>query len=662
VEKIWETLDNEQRFAIIQEKGVEKEVLKMFRLTIQSGVFSVDNYISRSKIKQALKSLSLTSTASPASTNWRQVWGSIHEMTEKIGLFYTHFDKHMWSAEGQVTRLAIEDFAKSIIQPNNGIASALNNLNRLIVPKPPSYQTRGNNTGNPEASGNAAALHKLYAVLNEKEGINLCNLGQSPHQVIYNLYNIIALTEIKGYAMIQFSYMMLRLYGRGNFTLESDMAKRSFESQATEKLLAVKSILPHMDKMLWSCDPNIQNEHLTYEKLTLLQGHIENEVDMNDISTCRHSCSTYDAAEPKGCFKNLLCAKQQRCTGRLFDCQFYHADAWVCMSQDPTRRYDWIEYEDGRILGKKDQCANKIKVDSWWRWIFYHCSYCLCKCDAPGPESDRFWSLKEATSNIKKGFVVTGVRIRKIGRVLHPEVEQARALPEGSVDESSKVWLEAREVRVSDDTAINRTATNYMTMSYEQRSVDLDRLSAPPGHVVTGIKFRNLGGHLNLEIRVTPIKFREGKLIPSQSVWISNDNTPASLAEPRTQIRALDPDISTRFRGHSVIDSGKNQYIQFDTTAAKKDVQQTTVPFIDVQKVSPSTGTWLSGVGVYHKGALGYGGYIALSLDTFDFSRHLLPDDTSAEQQEDQEGRMARLRHNSNLSHEALKYDFNQID
>ena len=34
--------------------------------------------------------------------------------------------------------------------------------------------------------------------------------------------------------------------------------------------------------------------------------------------------------------------------------------------------------------------VDKIKVDSWWRWLFFHCSYCLCKCDAPGPTSDRF--------------------------------------------------------------------------------------------------------------------------------------------------------------------------------------------------------------------------------------------------------------------------------
>jgi len=31
---------------------------------------------------------------------------------------------------------------------------------------------------------------------------------------MYNLYNIIALTEVKGYAMVQFSYMMLRIYNK----------------------------------------------------------------------------------------------------------------------------------------------------------------------------------------------------------------------------------------------------------------------------------------------------------------------------------------------------------------------------------------------------------------------------------------------------------------
>ena len=102
-------------------------------------------------------------------------------------------------------------------------------------------------------------------------------------------------------------------------------------------------------------------------------------------------------------------------------------------------------------------------------------------------------------------------------------------------------------------------------------------------------------------------------------------------------------------------------FIQFDTTAAEKDVMQTTVPFVDVQAVSPSSGTWLSGVGTYHKGALGYGGYVGLSVDTFDFSRHLLPDDSSSRELSP-EGQMSRLVINSQRSHDALKYDFNKVD
>merc|ERR1712136_300754 len=75
----------------------------------------------------------------------------------------------------------------------------------------------------------------------------------------------------------------------------------------------------------------------------------------------------------------------------------------------------------------------KLKWIVWWRWLFFHCSYCLCKCDAPGPTSDRYWSLKPATSNIKKNFIVTGARFVKKSRVLHIEIEQAKALPEGGI-------------------------------------------------------------------------------------------------------------------------------------------------------------------------------------------------------------------------------------
>ena len=53
-------------------------------------------------------------------------------------------------------------------------------------------------------------------------------------------------------------------------------------------------------------------------------------------------------------------------------------------------------------------------------------------------------------------------------------------------------------------------------------------------------------------------------------------------------------------------------------------MSQTTIPYIDSQPVSPEVASWLSGVGLYHKGAIGYGGYVGISVSTYDLSRHLV--------------------------------------
>ena len=53
-------------------------------------------------------------------------------------------------------------------------------------------------------------------------------------------------------------------------------------------------------------------------------------------------------------------------------------------------------------------------------------------------------------------------------------------------------------------------------------------------------------------------------------------------------------------------------------------VSQTTIPYIDSQPVAPQVGSWLSGVGLYHKGASGSGGYVGAMIKTYDISRHLV--------------------------------------
>lgn len=96
-------------------------------------------------------------------------------------------------------------------------------------------------------------------------------------------------------------------------------------------------------------------------------------------------------------------------------------------------------------------------------------------------------------------------------------------------------------------------------MSWEKRSIDLDSLQAPEGHVLTGlqklkdsachsnmhsiinvslltgIRFQEVGTHLNMEIMVTPVVFHKGSLKrPTElSYWIGNANTDSALESPR---------------------------------------------------------------------------------------------------------------------------------
>jgi len=601
VEDNWMSLNDPQRWAIMQTKDPAKQILKSFE-QIKTSSAELEDTVNVEDLERALNGLDLEGEVRD---EWVPFWEAVRREVGKIAQFYNYFKGYIES--GDISGDSLFDFATSVTTASPSLSSMLQSLHQTVQPNNSSKQL-------------FPFLHKLL-----EEGEHLCGMSQSPHQLMFNLYNIIALTEIKGYAMLQFSYMMLKIYGKGNFTVEEQRAREKFELQAKEKMESIKLVLPSMSRDYLKCDPVDQREGETFLQVTrLLQGYIENEVDMDTNQGCTRQCDAYNYAESKSCYKDLFCAKQPKCNGRMFDCQFFNADAWVCMAEEEGRRYDWVEYENGIMLGNKGTCKNKIKVDSWWRWIFWHCSYCLCKCDEITDDSHRFWSLLPATADTANNKVVTGVRFTKIGKVIYPQIEQATALEEGGIEESSREWVKPLEI---DETDSNRLAANtsaVFTMSYEQRAVDLDSLEASPGQVLTGIKLRKLGGHLNLEIQTTPVKFREGKLLSDRSTWIGNDNTPAT-DKPRTFVPIIMPDVPTKLSGRNKVDSTHDEYLQFDATSAHKDVSQTTIPFIDSQPVSPRPSTWLAGAGLYHKGQVGYGGFLGLKVLSYDFSRHLIP-------------------------------------
>ncbi|XP_015603282.1 uncharacterized protein LOC107271598 isoform X2 [Cephus cinctus] len=475
---------------------------------------------------------------------------------------------------------------------------------------------------------------KLFVSAYQESSSQICNMQQSPQQLLYSLYTTITLTEIKGYAMMQFSWLLLKMYNKGNFSEEMQLLKNEYMLRTLETLREVKTAMTFAPRALWRCDPSIHEENVTYTELKqLLQGFVVNEVDMNSAQTCRENCGYYTAEKVYSCYQNQYCSRQRRCNGMLYNCQYIDSDMWICPSKrESNRRYEYIEYENGRTLGKKGTCASgTTKVDSWWRWLFWHCSYCICFCDDHNSSSDRYFNLRNVTADIENNMVITGIKFTKKNQIIHLQIQQGLLLPRGGIQSETIGWKPVENYKISDRHV--HEGRDYHTLGWSQRALDLDDLDASSTtyhgskeeHLVTGVRFRLVGKNLNLEILLTPFNFTTGKLIKplERSLWHGNDNTAASLTNPRTLFKIEKPDVPTHSPAPSVPDSMPDQYLEFAPSDLTKDVAQTTIPFIDIQPIVPHPAVPISGVGIFHKGREGYGGFVAPKLFTFNFSPHL---------------------------------------
>ncbi|CAL4162549.1 unnamed protein product [Meganyctiphanes norvegica] len=453
---------------------------------------------------------------------------------------------------------------------------------------------------------------------------DICTLKQSPQQLINGLYLKVALAEARAYSMMSFAWMLLRVYNEGNFTAEQQYGEETYLQYSADILQESYSVMLKASNEFRTCDPKQHSEGETFVQITeLLQGVIENEVDMNNGGTCQQNCAYYEHARSEGCFysETQYCGSHRRCGGTLHNCGFYDADAWVCKSKNPYKRYDYILYENNVRLGPQGSCkGDQIKVDSWWRW-FVHCSYCFCMCDdGNSTTTDRFVSLMPVLSDTKKNMVVTGIKFTKQRGVIHMKIQQGQALPQGQVNSTTLRWQDVEPINIKSSAYQN--GVHYKKLSYEERNIDLDRLTAIESHVVTGVRFRMLGGHLNLEVQITPVNFTTGELRPFKSYWISNDNTPAMAKNPRREISVVNLDIPTRYPGSTRIDSVPDSFIRFGPSSITLDAAQSTIPFFDAQTVAPVPASWMSGVELYHKGRRGTGGFLGLQVMTYNTSQH----------------------------------------
>ncbi|KAK9296369.1 hypothetical protein QLX08_009591 [Tetragonisca angustula] len=536
----------------------------------------------------------------------------VEQFVGQISDLYNDFHYYTKTPD-KYERYTLEDFAKTCVSSRSGaLPDLLKSIHRLFIPSPDEILNR--------------SILILLANQMQEAASQICNENQSLQQLLYNLYTTVTLSEIKGYSMIQFSYKLLRLYNPGtNFTEEMKTVQEQYEQRTRETLRAVKTAMAFAPRQLWRCDARLHKLDNTYTKLTqLFQGYIVNEVDLNSEATCRENCAYYEYSKVSGCYKNLFCSQQRKCSGKVLKCEYIDSDMWICpsSSQNSDRRYDYIEYENGMIYGQKNTCSKPVtKVDSWWRWLFWHCSYCFCYCDDNTMNSDRYFSLRKVESDIANNKVVTGIRFRKVNQIIHMQIQEGELLPRGYIDQSTVRWKPIEEFSVLDRNVKN--GIDYHTLSWEKRGLDLDDLVHDnDDYLLTGLRFRMVGPRLNLEVKMTAFNFTTGKLIkPSEkSLWISHDNT------DRTELKLENPDIPIRTPLLALPDSKPQQYLNFAPSDRKKDAAQNTIPFLDIQSVESNPPVPIAGAGIFHKGRPASGGYVAMRLITYDFSKHLQVD------------------------------------
>ncbi|KAH8312800.1 hypothetical protein KR044_012978, partial [Drosophila immigrans] len=446
-----------------------------------------------------------------------------------------------------------------------------------------------------------------------------CELKTYPRHYIYTLYMDVALTELKAYILIEYSLMMKRVSGEGFLSLERNTFRMNYKWLTENNVILIIKSMDIFHPGIWSCDPPEQIHGVTYDMMTnLLQGYVENVANLNTDGSCSQTCPQYRNTNYAGCYdQEEFCSKQPSCSGRVYNCQFIDSDMSVCQSsENSTRRYEYVEYANGQLLGERKSCQHGInKVESWRRWLIHKCDYCFCLCDQE-ENSDRYFNLRETKSDIADNKVVTGVRFVKKNRIFHLQIQQGQLMPLGVINESTLEWKPVDDYKITDPNVI--AGVDYHMLNYDSRSLNLDTVVRfrKIKYFVTGVGFQLSDGHLNLQVHYSEFDFETGKVQDPDNNGYWHFQSKIN----RGRVNQENLDVPTRSGGNSQTISDFDQFVDFVNTGIHKDAAQTTIPFFDTQDIVSSYPMPLSGIGLILKGTPGYGGYVSPLIIHYDFS------------------------------------------
>ncbi|XP_057334047.1 uncharacterized protein LOC130673131 [Microplitis mediator] len=411
------------------------------------------------------------------------------------------------------------------------------------------------------------------------------------------------------------------------------------------------------------CDPPQSLLDINSFSLTYFLGSYYLSTDQIGMR-CSGSCKDINTVNKLACKTDLkdgadvnvpkYCPKRP-CYGRLHSCTVRNAYQFCEANEGAGRRYWWIEKS---VNGERRNSCDGRVVDTMTRSA---CTECMCECAEEGAESTatRTFSLMSQYADIKNNMVVSNVRLRKKDNVVQIQIEQAPLRPGGTIDRDNASWVPLDKLvysqnvpegafwKIKDGKKIGLAYDeDYTYLRYNRKTLFLDDVAVEKDYVVTGVRFRNAEANnadgswnlspIQLEVLATKFDYQNGILTPDKNEpfkrIVADEKTQRGkqhYATGRSTIKLLEAQDPLKSPTNEVI-SHPNQQISF-RRSSKKEIGQLTVPYFDSRPAASSSFIPLSGIGIFHRGARNYAGFIAPKLIGIDHSQYVDSDLTNVQ-------------------------------
>lgn len=438
--------------------------------------------------------------------------------------------------------------------------------------------------------------------------------SNSAQVILHRFYISLVTLHVKGLAMQMVAYQLKNKLENFESSSEEILVLETFYKQLTQINNEFVDLVNRADRCIWKSDPRDHILYKTYDKITRFNQLYFVQKQSFD-GHCKYDCEYYKNVHH---FNPIASSyphipKQRNCNGVLKSCRTEAKPSWLCyglniwLPQSTSDRF--YEYVEGNM--NKCQKYGKISksrpsdILQWSNRVgFSNCDICRCVCDDPDdPKTDRYFSLAEIRTNTEQNMVVTGVRFIKQDQIFHLQIQEARLKASGNIDTQSRKWKSLPKLNKHD-------SMNVYTLSDINSQISIGVVPKPDSnYVVTGVKFSRDRDTLNLNVIYTQFEPTTGQLLTHTDIT-------KSMQRSSYPFYVNNRDIPINYHNNAPDSSLNTGSVYFNRTGIVYDLEQSTIPFIDILEVESSLMP-LSSIGLHLRINGESGGFIAPKLETF---------------------------------------------